>query len=99
MTFIPHMSDMDQWKQHFTKMAKNTQPKKFYTVSKLHNPAAQSAGMKLISPTSQNVEQAKQELKRQAEDVSFTVGIKPPKTRKRKQSTLKHRGRKIKRKK
>lgn len=73
MNYTPYISNPDDWKHHFVKMAKNNTRKEFYTVSKNNQSKHDNGGdVQIVSPTQQSVEQAKENLKRTLNDVKFT---------------------------
>lgn len=103
MSFVPYICDTNEWKKHFTEMSKNSGRKNFYTVTNTRKQTPSSSEIKLVSPVSQNVEQAKQDLKRKNEDDSAdskrnTASINNKRARKTSHSTSKRRRRNIKKK-
>ena len=61
------MSSSEQmWKDHFLRMGNFTKPRKFYTVSSSKQTGA--GDIQLVSPTEQQLNQAKMKLKRKRSD-------------------------------
>lgn len=86
MNYTPYISNPRNWKDHFVKMMKNNKRKDFYTVSNHDSPQAHTKDIQIVSPTQQNVEQAKQSLKRNLDSVSFTHSAPVKKKRKTKKA-------------
>ena len=82
MNYTPYVSNPSDWKSHFVNMLKNSQRKEFYTVSKHSDSHAPQKDIQIVSPTQQSIEQAKENMKRDMDQASFS-DAPPPKKRKK----------------
>ncbi len=80
MSFVPYTPDIQKWINHFTSEAARSGPRRaYYTVDKVQAGSGSGSFVKLVSPTEQQVSQAKASVKQLNED----SGEMPPYKRQR----------------
>lgn len=99
--FIPHSTDINQWKKHFTEMAEGKigYSQKIYTMGdKVQSGGGDEARIQMVVPTQQIVDCAKSELKRLNEEPQSNSSLKRRQTVPFNQSAVRqHRGKAKKR--